>query len=64
MYVNTTHCDCCNIQLITGKTGGSHKVMDHNHKTGEFRNILCHNCNILRFHFDNNYTAYLRMMTL
>ena len=33
-YKNTTHCDCCNIQLITGKTGGTHRVMDHNHKTG------------------------------
>ena len=60
-YINTHECDCCNKPIVQGK--GS-KVMDHCHKTGKFRNILCHDCNILRYHFDNNYQAYLRMMTL
>jgi len=63
-YINTSKCDCCKIDLIAGKTGGNHKVMDHCHKTGKFRNVLCHNCNILRYHLDNNYHAYLKMMTL
>jgi len=60
-YINTHECDCCKLPIKEGK--GS-RVMDHCHKTGKFRNILCHNCNILRFHLDNNYQAYLRMMTL
>ena len=43
-YVNTTHCDLCSIEL----TKGNHrygKCMDHCHKTGEFRNVICRSCN-------------------
>lgn len=60
-YINTHECDCCKKQITEGKAG---RIMDHDHKTGKFRNVLCHNCNILRFHLDNNYQAYLRIMTL
>ena len=60
-WTNTTHCDCCRKAITSGKAS---KVMDHCHKTGKFRNILCHHCNILRFHLENNYQAYLRMLTL
>ena len=60
-YINTHECDCCKKPIHQGL--GS-RVMDHCHKTGKFRNVLCHNCNILRYHLDNNYQAYLRMMTL
>jgi len=60
-YINTHECDCCKKPITEGKAG---RVMDHDHKTGKFRNVLCHNCNILRFHLDNNYQAYLKMMTL
>ena len=43
-YVNTTHCDLCNIELTKGchKYG---KCMDHDHDSGEFRNIVCRTCN-------------------
>ena len=64
IYMNSNICDCCNIEIISGRMGGNHKVMDHDHITGKFRNILCHNCNIMRFHKENNYEAYLRMLTL
>ncbi len=37
-YINTTHCDLCNILL-------NKKYMEHNHYTGEFRNIVCQTCN-------------------
>jgi hypothetical protein len=48
-YINTTHCENCNIELTTGRfTTSTTRVMDHNHSTGEFRNILCHSCNIKR----------------
>ena len=46
-YINTTHCDKCNI-LLEGK-GGNKKCMDHDHKTGEFRMVCCHNCNMKQF---------------
>jgi len=60
-WMNTNNCDCCNISIKEGKAG---KVMDHCHKTRKFRNILCHNCNIMRFHKDNNYQAYVKMLTM
>jgi hypothetical protein len=60
-YINTHECDCCKKPIKEGK--GS-RVMDHCHKTGKFRNVLCHNCNILRGHLDNNYQAYIRMLTM
>ena len=60
-YINTHECDCCKKPIHQGK--GS-RVMDHDHNTGKFRNVLCHDCNILRYHLDNNYQAYLKMMTL
>ena len=59
-YIDTHECDCCKKPIHQGI--GS-RVMDHDHKTGKFRNVLCHNFNILRFHLDNNYEPYLRMMT-
>ena len=60
-WLNTTECDCCKEPITEGKAS---KVMDHCHKTGKFRNILCHNCNIMRCHLDRNYIAYVRMITL
>ena len=60
-YINTHKCDCCQIFITSGY--GS-RVMDHCHKTGKFRNVLCHNCNIMRFHLDNNYIAYVKLMAM
>ena len=45
-YMDTHQCNKCN--CIFGKKGdgsGIFKCMDHCHKTGTFRNILCNNCN-------------------
>ena len=48
-YLNATHCDNCNVKLtIDKRTTSTTKVLDHNHNTGLFRNILCHSCNIKR----------------
>jgi len=46
-YIDTTNCDLCNIKLTTGKkTTSTTKSMEHDHKTGLFRNIVCHKCNV------------------
>jgi len=45
-YISTTHCDLCKIELYDGgKTNTNTKCMEHDHITGEFRNIVCCNCN-------------------
>lgn len=38
-YLNTTHCDLCNVEL------SNKKYMEHNHENGQFRNIVCNMCN-------------------
>jgi hypothetical protein len=46
-YCNTEFCDDCRCQLIhEGPICSARKCMDHSHKTGKFRNILCHSCNM------------------
>ena len=41
---NTKNCELCNILLTTGLSK-SGKCMDHDHKTGYFRQVLCRSCN-------------------
>jgi hypothetical protein len=46
-YLQCTHCECCNTTF--GKYGdgsGTHKCLDHCHKTGEMRSVVCQRCNI------------------
>ena len=41
-YISSTHCELCNQPYIdTNK-----KCMDHNHISGQFRNICCQSCNL------------------
>ena len=44
-YIATTNCDRCNHLLTKGKKGGREKQMDHDHRTLEFRAVLCQTCN-------------------
>lgn len=44
-FINTTHCDLCNVVLVEGNKGSNKKCMDHDHTTGEFRYIVCNTCN-------------------
>ena len=53
-YINCCNCEECNIELIEGYYGNNKRCLDHNHETGEFRNILCNTCNIKRGRIDNN----------
>ena len=47
-YINTTNCEECNVELIEGIFGSNKRCLDHNHTTGEFRNVLCNLCNCRR----------------
>ena len=53
-WKNTTHCEECNVELVGGNNGANRKCIDHDHKTGAFRNIVCHSCNMKRGREDNN----------
>jgi len=56
-WKNTTHCEDCNIELVGGNNGANRKCIDHDHKTGAFRNIVCHKCNAKRGREDNKIIA-------
>jgi len=45
-YMATTHCDLCQSLLTKERKGGRQKHMEHDHKTGEFRNVVCQKCNL------------------
>ena len=50
-YYDSTHCELCGIKYgKIGDGGGRFKAMDHDHLklTNNFRNILCHKCNVTR----------------
>ena len=47
-YINTWNCELCNVELVEGKFAANRRCLDHDHETGEFRNILCHSCNCRR----------------
>ena len=43
-YVNTECCDICKCSFEN-----TTKCMEHNHKTGEFRGVVCNMCNLNMF---------------
>lgn len=47
-WKETTNCEACDVELIEGNKGENKKTLDHDHKTGAFRNILCNSCNTKR----------------
>ncbi len=48
-YVNCKNCEKCNVELTYDKRNtATTKCLDHSHRTGHFRNILCNFCNIKR----------------
>ena len=40
-YIATTHCECCLKEFSSSRD----RCLDHNHETGEYRQILCQSCN-------------------
>jgi hypothetical protein len=59
-YCETENCDLCNVKLtLESKITSTRKCMEHNHETGEFRNITCHKCNMTRKSlYKNNITGH------
>jgi hypothetical protein len=53
-WKETKLCEECNVELVGGNKGANRKCIDHDHETGEFRNIICHECNTRRGREDNN----------
>lgn len=48
-YINSKNCEECKVELTVDKrTTKTTRCLDHNHDTGEFRNVLCQSCNIKR----------------
>ena len=46
LWLSTIYCDLCKIKLNNVGDDGTRKCMDHCHKTGKFRNIVCNRCNV------------------
>jgi hypothetical protein len=42
VYINTTHCNHCKKEFKNSKD----RQMDHDHKTGLFRKVVCRACNL------------------
>jgi len=47
-WKETNNCEVCDVELIEGNKGENKKMLDHDHKTGAFRNIVCNRCNVKR----------------
>lgn len=52
-YMNTTHCELCNTELIVGNRGNNKKILDHDHQSGYQRFICCNRCNLKVAKIDN-----------
>jgi len=53
-YLNCKNCEECGVELQTGNAVKNKRCLDHDHKTGLFRNIICNSCNVIRGNNDRN----------
>ena len=59
-YLNSNNCECCGNEYKSSMD----KHMDHCHKSGRFRNVLCRNCNQLRGQIDKDYKLIMKLITM
>ena len=45
-YISVKNCEICCVELTSGEKCKTRRAMDHDHKTGLFRNVLCDGCNL------------------
>ena len=50
-YINAECCEKCNVKF-DNEINNNKKCIDHNHETGQFRNILCMKCNKQLYHIE------------
>tara|TARA_R110000796_G_C14323863_1_gene408190 strand:+ start:43 stop:564 length:522 start_codon:yes stop_codon:yes gene_type:complete len=43
-YINCKNCEKCNVVLTFDKNKSTRRCLTHNHKTGQFQNVLCQGC--------------------
>ena len=43
--MSVKNCELCGVELTGGENKKTRRAMDHEHSTGEFRNVLCNYCN-------------------
>ena len=43
-YIHATNCDLCNKLFLNTRD----RCLDHDHTTGEIRNVVCQRCNLIR----------------
>ena len=51
-FLETTHCEGCNLLFYGAKRGNDVKCLDHCHACHEVRNVLCSKCNVERGKID------------
>jgi hypothetical protein len=61
-WKETKLCEICNAELIEGNKGKNKKTLDHDHNTGEFRNIVCNACNVKRGNDDRGVIKQTKAM--
>lgn len=51
-YYDATNCELCDVEFIYNNKAKNRRCLDHCHRTGYFRNIICHSCNVKRPHYE------------
>lgn len=61
-WKKTKLCEECGVELVEGNKCKHKKTLDHNHKTGVFRNIVCNSCNVKRGNQDRGVVRQTKQM--
>ena len=59
IYLSSTNCNICNI-IFDETNNNNKKIMDHNHNNGEYRQIICRQCNLNNYSLNKHTKTYDR----